>query len=296
MANGVVYVGSDDGNLYALNASTGALLWQYTTGGSVYSAPTVSNMVYFGSMDGNLYALDPGTGALVWKYTTAEGINSPAVGIGRGADLVFFASEDPNNWNEGTFYALYASTGTLMWSTSVGTSQNGYVGFSSPAFDFGKSGMPKVFVDVNGNSQQMNHGALFCLDTPFGGIYWGDSVGGWASSPAVANGMVYNGTASSYYGHAPATLYAMDETGGVLLWQYLPNGDIKSSPAVANGVVYFGAGSGNLYALNANTGAFLWSHMTRSSVESSPAVVNGVVYVGSDDGNVYAFGLTGGSH
>ena len=51
VANGVVYVGSDDGNLYALDASTGALLWSYTTGDIVFSSPAVANgIVYFGSV------------------------------------------------------------------------------------------------------------------------------------------------------------------------------------------------------------------------------------------------------
>jgi outer membrane protein assembly factor BamB len=57
VANGVVYVGSDDHNVYALNASTGALLWQYTTGGAVESSPAVANgVVYTGSDDGSVYA------------------------------------------------------------------------------------------------------------------------------------------------------------------------------------------------------------------------------------------------
>ena len=52
MANGVVYVGG--GGLYALNASTGALLWSYPVGRIVLSAPTVANrVVYFGNVDKN---------------------------------------------------------------------------------------------------------------------------------------------------------------------------------------------------------------------------------------------------
>ena len=57
MANGVVYVGSDDNNLYALNASTGALLWKYITGNYVSSSPAVANgMVFVESWDGYLYS------------------------------------------------------------------------------------------------------------------------------------------------------------------------------------------------------------------------------------------------
>ena len=56
VANGVVYVGSTDNNIYALNAGTGALLWKYTTG-AVQSSPAVANgVVYVGSTDGNVYA------------------------------------------------------------------------------------------------------------------------------------------------------------------------------------------------------------------------------------------------
>ena len=70
VANGVVYVGSDDDNLYALNASTGALLWEYTTGGFFFnSSPAVANgVVYVGSYDGNLYAFDLAGGLLSQSF------------------------------------------------------------------------------------------------------------------------------------------------------------------------------------------------------------------------------------
>ena len=57
VANGVVYVGSDDDNVYALNAGTGIKLWSYTTGNFVSSSPSVVNgKIYVGSQDGNVYA------------------------------------------------------------------------------------------------------------------------------------------------------------------------------------------------------------------------------------------------
>ena len=57
VANGVVYVGSVDGKLYAYHATTGALLWSATTGSYINSSPAVANgMVYVGSADQNLYA------------------------------------------------------------------------------------------------------------------------------------------------------------------------------------------------------------------------------------------------
>ena len=71
MANGVVYVGSNDNNVYALNASTGAEQWTYATGGylAVVSSPAVANgVVYIGDGDGYVFALNASTGAMLWSY------------------------------------------------------------------------------------------------------------------------------------------------------------------------------------------------------------------------------------
>ena len=65
VANGVVYVGSYDDNVYALNATSGAKLWSYPTGRAVISSPAVANgVVYVGSYDGNVYAFDQQGGLL----------------------------------------------------------------------------------------------------------------------------------------------------------------------------------------------------------------------------------------
>ena len=57
VAGGLVYVGSTDHRVYALNASTGAMVWSYRTGGDVYSSSAVSQgVVYIGSYDGEVYA------------------------------------------------------------------------------------------------------------------------------------------------------------------------------------------------------------------------------------------------
>ena len=54
--NGIVYIGSWDHNVYALNANTGTKVWNYKTGDMVESTPTVANgIVYVGSDDHNVY-------------------------------------------------------------------------------------------------------------------------------------------------------------------------------------------------------------------------------------------------
>ena len=84
VANGVVYFGSDDDNVYALNATTGARLWSYRTDGNVDSSPAIANgVVYIGSNDWNVYALNASTGAKLWNYTTGDWVfSSPAVANG----------------------------------------------------------------------------------------------------------------------------------------------------------------------------------------------------------------------
>ena len=65
VSDGRVFIGSLDHNIYALNASTGMLLWNYTTGDMVSSSPAVADgKVYFGSYDGNVYALNAVNGKL----------------------------------------------------------------------------------------------------------------------------------------------------------------------------------------------------------------------------------------
>jgi len=72
VANGVVYVGSYDGNIYALNATTGANVWNYTTGASVYSSPSVANgVVYVGSENNNVHAV--GYAAVATSQGTMSG-------------------------------------------------------------------------------------------------------------------------------------------------------------------------------------------------------------------------------
>src|ERR1044071_1637529 len=72
LANGVLYVGSDDHMLYALDAETGTQKWKFKTGSRVTSSPAVaSGTVFFGSFDGIFYAVDAATGQLKWKFQTA---------------------------------------------------------------------------------------------------------------------------------------------------------------------------------------------------------------------------------
>jgi outer membrane protein assembly factor BamB len=256
VVNGVVYFGSPEGNgnLYAVNAITGAKLWSYAIGTPVVSSPAVANgVVYVGSWDHNVYALNAITGAKLWSYTTGSNVfSSPAVANG----VVYIGSLDHN------VYALNASTGAKLWSYTTGAGVH-----SSPAVANGT-----VYV----GSDDFN---VYALNASTGAKLWSYTAGGevW-SSPAVANGAVYVGTTNM-----STNVYALNASTGAKLWSYR-TGDSVTDPAVANGVVYVGSADGSAYALNASTGVKLWSYFTGpGEYAGSPAVANGVVYFNVGD-------------
>jgi outer membrane protein assembly factor BamB len=251
--NDVVYVGSDDNNLYALNANTGILLWRYTTGGLVRSAPAVvDGLVYVGSGDSNVYALDAKTGIRQWNYTTGNSVeSSPAVVNG----VVYVGSYDNN------LYALNAKTGALLWKYATGGSIA-----SSPAVGNGIVYFASYDSDLYAVTAQ---NGSFLWKVPTGELTY--------SSPVLAGGIVY-------YNAWTRPLLALNAQTGSLLWSIPENGG-SGSPAVANGVLYAEL-NGNISAFNAQTGARLWT----GSGQETPIVANGMVYVYSLNG-VYAYGL-----
>jgi glucose dehydrogenase len=186
VANGVAYVGSWDHNVYALNASTGALLWKYATGYRVESSPAIADgLVFVGSDDYKVYALNAKTGAKVWSYTTGYQVySSPAVVDG----VVYVGSGD------GNVYALEAKTGKKLWNYTA----DGGV-YASPAVING-------VVYVSGNA------TLYALNARTGAKLWSDTPFYSFSSPVVANGIVYD---SSGY-----TVYALDASNGGQLWSF----------------------------------------------------------------------------
>ncbi|OPC78011.1 serine/threonine protein kinase [Embleya scabrispora] len=256
VADGVVYVGSLDNRLYALEVATGAKKWAFPTGGGITSSPAVARgLVYVGSTDENLYALDVATGLVKWRFPTEGKVaSSPAVADG----IVYIGSEDQH------VYALNADTGTMKWSYPMG-----HV-YTWPAVADG-------VVYVGSNDQN-----LYAIDAAGGVKKWAFPAAGAVNAPPrVAGGVVYVGSEDK-------NVYAIDAATGAKKWSYRTGGKVDSSPAVAGGVVYVGSDDKNLYAVDAATGAKKWSYPTGDKIDSSPEVVGGVIYFGSRDKNVYA--------
>lgn len=308
IVDGVVYEGTFGGDIFAVNAKTGALIWNITVGDAIWSSPAVADgVVYVGSNDFYLYALKADTGAKLWQFNTGGGVfSAPSVHGGR----VFIGSTDNR------VYALDAGTGAQLWSYETGGQVR-----SSPAIAEGA-----LFI-------YSQDGYVYALNATSGALLWktmtapGDSY--TTSSPAVSGGIVYVGswdnriralnatTGTQLWYHttggitecSPAVAYGMVFVGsdggglgafnastGEMIWGFPTDSQVYSSPAVADGMVFFGTWYGDIYALDAYTGALKWNYRAGGGIFSSPAIADGLMCIGSYDGKLYAFGSYSGGY
>jgi len=81
-----IAVGSDDGNVYCLNSTTGEITWVFPTGDQIWSSPaiTVDGKLYIGSRDHTLYCISIQNGHLIWSYVTNGPVcSSPTIVDGK---------------------------------------------------------------------------------------------------------------------------------------------------------------------------------------------------------------------
>ena len=218
VADGKVYIGSDDYKVYCLDAFNGSKIWDYTTDRGDWSSPAVSDgKVYIGSYDHKVYCLNAANGSKIWDYTTDGGVDSsPAVADGK----VYIGSGDYK------VYCLDAANGSKIWEYTTG-----YPVGSSPAVADGK-----VYI---GSADKK----VYCLDAASGSKIWEYiTAGAVYSSPAVADGKVYISSQE-------CNLYCLDATSGSKIWNYTKSYGVLlwSSPAVADGKVYIGSADGKVY-------------------------------------------------
>jgi outer membrane protein assembly factor BamB len=296
-ADGVVYFGGDDGNIYAVAAADGHQLWKRKTGGPVAATPAVAGgMLYVGSYDGKFYALDVHTGVPQWKFTTggerrfeAKGLHgmqpknqtiadpydvylsSPVLGGG----AVYFGSGD------GNVYALDAASGDLRWKFQTGDVVHASPAYADGVVFFGSWDSYFYAVDARTGVEKWRfHGGEDAV------IH---NQVGFQSSPAVVNGVVYTGCRDS-------NLYAIDAATGKEKWHSYYDGSwVNSSPAVTQGKVIFGTSDSRLYlVLDAETGKQIVRQQDKAYIFSSPAVAGKVVFVGVLNGTLEARDLDSG--
>ena len=291
LAAGVLYFGSDDGHLYAVDPTTGVQRWQYATDGPVCSTPAVAaGLVFFESYDGRFYALDAASGKLKWRFATegerrfeAKGLHGflpKSQTIADPFDLFLSSPVVVENSvvfgsGDGHVYALDAATGALRWKF-----QTGDVVHASPAYADGR-----VFV---GSWDSV----LYALDVATGKEAWRFKAGedpyihnqvGFQSSPAVAGGVVYVGCRDS-------NLYAIDAQTGRERWRVNNEGSwVVGSPAVVGGKVVFATSDSSLlHVVEADSGKPLVKEDVRAFVFASPVVAGDVIYLGVTNGSLDA--------
>jgi outer membrane protein assembly factor BamB len=294
IAGNTAYIGSTDGQLYAVNLADGKERWHFATKARITSSPAVADgVVYVLSYDNHLYAVDAATGKSKWAFATggerrfaathihgflpdAERmpdpydvfLSSPAV----WQHTVYFGSSD------GNIYAVDAASGQVRWKYPTGD-----VVHASPAIANGV-----VYI---GSWDSY----FYALDAATGKLEWRFKGGvdpdihnqvGFQSSAAVVNGV-------AYVGCRDAQLYAFDARTGRKKWSFDNKGSwVVGSPAVRDGKVYFATSdSHRIWALDTAAGKPAFEIPTRFFSFSSPALAGNWLYVGNWDGTITAVDL-----
>jgi polyvinyl alcohol dehydrogenase (cytochrome) len=319
VVSGRIFVGSDIGYVYSLDANTGCVYWSYQAKGAVRTAVTVAAVkgrgatkyaAYFGDAHANVYAVDAQTGQELWMtrvdaHFVARITAAPKVYEGR-VYVPVSSSEEFSSSNldyscctgRGSVVALDANTGKMAWKTYV---------------------VPTP-VAVRKNSKGVQQYA------PSGGSIW--------NSPTIdaQRGAVYVGTGDGQTDPAPDTtdaIMAFDLKTGRTLWSYQaqagdafmggcngdmrtdncpkvngPDQDIGNSPilrklASGKSVVVFGMKDGTVTALDPDKkGAVVWKvaavEVPKDQQNSFFARLNGIVWGGAADDQYVYYGLQSG--
>jgi len=307
--DGTVYLGSEDGKVYALGAA-GNLKWIYQTEGEINSSPAIAadGTVYIGSNDYKIYALSP-DGSLKWGYRTeGEVRSSPAIAtdgtiyIGSNDGKVYALEPDGNlKWD-------YQTGGEVSSSPAVATDGTIYIGSCDRyVYAFNTDGSLKWSYltedDVKSSPAIAADGTIYyIIGGEFGGYVYALSPDGrlkWIYQKSVCTySLAIGADGTIYTGSWDCKIYALNPDGN-LKWSYQfdPEGWAYSVPAIgADGTIYICLGDTHVavYALAPKNNILKWSYQTTRGIYSSPAIgADGTVYVVSGDGKVYAFGNKG---
>jgi outer membrane protein assembly factor BamB len=265
VAYGNVYVPVERGELVALSAKTGRVVWRHGYRACIASSPALADGVLYETMmnpcsashdtrgvKGIAVALDARTGKELWRIHPGVSESSPLV-VG---NLVYFGARDKK------VYAVYARTGRIRWTFQTGGAVKG-----APAFSDGT-----IFIGSY-------DGHLYALDASTGKLRWragGENNllrgrGTFYATPTVAYGRIFVGSTDR-------AVYAFGASEGALLWARPTGGYVYSSAAVWERTIYVGSYDKRFYALDAATGKVKWRFRADGRISGSPTVMDGVVY------------------
>ncbi len=321
---GVVYVGTADGRLHALDGLDGHERWRQQAGGAVMSTPAVADgRVHVVARDGLLRTLDARTGRVLWTRALGADrgtahywdytLSSPIVVDGR---LVL-------GTGSGTVLCLDARTGSVHWQHDVGArvrstpavrdgrvvvgTLDGHVralrlADGADAWTFATDGASRHFEDVGNDTTAVpasptlvgdtvviggRDGQLYALDLATGRQRWKITHDGssWMLGTASDDRSVFVGGGSS------SIVQAVDPATGAERWRTRTRGAVFAPPVLAGHTLLAGDFGGTLWALDAATGAPRWRFPLGGRVLASAAVAGDTVYAGSDRGVLVALAL-----
>jgi outer membrane protein assembly factor BamB len=256
------------GKLYAIDAKSGSLKWEYTLPVNAdESSPTSYNGTIYMGMGESIVALNPISKSVTWQFPTAYNETNATI----TNDVVYANGVDQ------FLYAIEISTGNLKWKYQYGATEHA-ITLCSPTYANG------VVYIGDGD------GYVSAINSTTGNLTWRitnhNSYGsGFSSNPAVVNDVLY---IADYMGY----IYAINVKDGSYKWTYGPGQQIVSSPTVVNGIVYIGSEDNNLYAIDAATGILKWKYYASQSIEASPVVADGIAYVGTTSpGSAYFYAI-----
>jgi eukaryotic-like serine/threonine-protein kinase len=296
-AGGAVYVGSYDGNLYAVDETDGSVRWRFRAQRGIVSRPVpIAEMVIFGSEDRNVYAVSRQSGRSIWSYRTNMPVRSSAVAderscfIGsddgflyriertKGAagwryrtwgpvrsspcatgDQIVFGSDD------GYIYSVHRESGQLNWRYNVGAPV-----MSSPVVGHG--------MIVVGASD----GAVRGFSEPDGKLAWVQQT----ANTVIASAVIVDRTA--YVGSADGSVYAYAVDSGAVDWTSAVCRQVTATATPDGGTLIVGGVDGVVYYLNRDDGSVQWSFAAGGPIVAKPLVTADHVIVGSLDGTIYA--------
>ncbi len=300
VADGVVFVGSYDKHVHAIDLVTGKLKWKTAIGTSKASAAFHDGRVYVGTDLGRFACLDAATGEEIWSYAT-EGEITASANFHAGRIII------PSH--SGKITAL-DDRGRRVWQFKVTEPVHGSVAIVGDL-------VYAVGCD----------GKLHTLDAKTGKeLFQVDLEGQTPSSPAVVGDLLFAGTMSSevvaidlkkrkrawgYQSNQPAgfqgsaavagdaviaidqngMVLALDRATGQLLWQYASQEKNSGcSPVVVGNRVIIPAGKTTLSVLDLRTGKLMEKLDLFDEMIGSPAVVDGRVIVATMRGEVHCLG------
>ncbi|MFT5151856.1 MAG: outer membrane protein assembly factor BamB [Planctomycetota bacterium] len=309
IADGRVYIGSDDAMLHCLDIASGEEIWASETQDMIEAPPLVlDGRVFIGSSDYFFYAFDAITGEELWKYETDDKILGGANYIqGDDGTVIVVGSYDTK------LYGFDPASGDKLWEYATDNYINGTPAISEGLAVFGGCDAVLHQVDTRTGEQYKSvplcpdchiagsvaiadgyvyfghYGNQFvCIEMATGNVRWSYGSGRQAffSSPAIGDERVI-------FGGRDRHLHCVDKVTGEAQWSFATRRKVDGSPVLCGDRVVFGSGDGRLYILDATTGEETWSYEIGQSLISSPAVFEKRIYIGGLDGSLYVFGESG---